>query len=188
MRTAALRRKLICESVPEKALRGERSQARHRHHRRRTCRQVSGVVRGWRELLSLYHKNYVAAGIVFMLHNYATRDRSDRDREKGSWLRLERRRARVGGDGEREKKRLAEEKFFGGWSVRPGNAIRLMNRNNSRAIVLFGSFQLTAAPVAEPSRAGPSRAEPNRRETNAEWRDAQHCFKFLCRANAPRGS
>lgn len=33
-----------------------------------------------RELLSLYRKNYVAAGIVFMLHNYATRDRLDRDR------------------------------------------------------------------------------------------------------------
>lgn len=30
--------------------------------------------------MSLYRKNYVAAGIVFMLHNYATRDRLDRDR------------------------------------------------------------------------------------------------------------
>lgn len=60
------------------------SQAR----RRRTCRPgwrgdagVGGG--GWRELLSLYRKNYVAAGIVFMLHNYATRDRSDSDRGKG---------------------------------------------------------------------------------------------------------
>jgi len=76
---------------------------------------------------------------------------------------MERRRARVGGDGERKKKRLAEEKFFGGWSVRPGNAIRLMNRNNSRAIVLFGSFQLTAAPVA-PNRAELGQAEPSRAE------------------------
>jgi len=74
---------------------------------------------------------------------------------------MERRRARVGGDGERKKKRLTEEKFFGGWSVRPGNAIRLMNRNNSRAIVLFGSFQLTAAPVA-PNRAELGQAEPSR--------------------------
>lgn len=62
-----------------------------------------------------------------MLHNYATRDRPDRDHEEGG-----RGRGEVGGesvaaarhDGERatervEKKRLAEEKFFGGRPVRP---------------------------------------------------------------------
>lgn len=43
-------------------------------------RSVGGMARGWRELLSLYRKNYVVAGIVFMLHNYATRDRPDIDR------------------------------------------------------------------------------------------------------------
>lgn len=115
------------------------------------------------------------AGIVFMLHNYATRDCSDRDREKGGG----------GCDGGRwgKKQRLAEKKFFGGWSARPrraSNAIRLMNRNNSRAVVLFGSFQLTAPflPRFELHWATAKQA-PN---------GATHCFKFLCRANAPRGS
>lgn len=42
---------------------------------------------------------------------------------------------------------LVEEKFFGGWLDRPTDrpTTRLMNRNNSPAIVLFGSFQLTVA-------------------------------------------
>jgi len=60
------------------------------------------------------------------------------------------------------KKRLAEEKFFGGSvgsSGRP-NAIRLMNRNNSRAIVLFGSFQLTVA--SEPGRSERTRERRSR--------------------------
>jgi len=129
-----------------------------------------------RELLSLHRKNYVTAGIVFMLDNYGARARA-RDRIEtalcGEWGA---KRAPGGG-----KKRLAEEKFFGGsvGSSRRPNAIRLMNRNNSRAIVLFGSFQLTVA--SEPGPAS-ERASAGR----AEWRDAGS--KVLYRASARRRS
>lgn len=86
--------------------------------------------------------------------------RSDRDGGKSGWLR----RGTTAGASRgrwREKKSGWPRKFFGGWSARPSNVIRLMNRNNSRAIVLFGSFQLTAAPAA-PNRAGLGQAEPSR--------------------------
>lgn len=155
MRTSALRHKLICESVPEKAL---FSQPRRGEY------AVWPAGLGLPRLLSLYRKNYVARGIVFMLHNYATRDqriggvrlvgRSRGSYEGGGLVSEEeparggagaRRRERVGT--EEEKNRLVEEKFFGGWFDRPTDrpTTRLMNRNNSRAIVLFGSFQLTVA-------------------------------------------
>lgn len=76
---------------------------------------------------------------------HGKRDR-EREREKmivnGVWH---------DGENKSEKKvQLGEEKFFGVWPVgsRERAATRLMNRNNSRAIVLFGSFQLTAAVAA----------------------------------------
>lgn len=73
----------------------------------------------------------------------------------------ERKGGREEGRGWKKIAALAEEKFFGG-RVGPTERERatpsgLMNRNNSRAIVLFGSFQLT---LAEPAR------------KRAEWRDA----------------
>lgn len=133
-------------------------------------------MRGLRELLSLYRKNYVAAGIVFMLHNYATRDRSDRDHHgKGGGSDADAR--------EVEKKRAAGRGKVFRRLVGPteaNNAIRLMNRNNSHAIVLFGSFQLTAA--ASVLYRTKLRCEPNRAKPSRNRRDAWHCFKFLCRA------
>ena len=106
-----------------------------------------------------------------MLHNYATRDQQriegvrSVDRGRGSYEGggLATRRGtsqsrsgwRAGVGTEEEKNRLVEEKFFGGWLDRPTDrpTTRLMNRNNSRAIVLFGSFQLT---VAHPSSSSSS--------------------------------
>lgn len=103
-------------------------------------------------LLSLYRKNYVANGIVFMLHNYATRDQriggcAGVVGMKGVGTRRVSARGKRGGERE-EKKPPGRGKVFR-WLARPTNrptdrpTTRLMNRNNSRAIVLFGSFQLT---------------------------------------------
>lgn len=80
-----------------------------------------------------------------MLHNYATRDWPDRDHEKGGG------RATAGAREVEEKNSGWPRKSFSaaGRLDRGERAShRLMNRNNSRAIVLFGSFQLTAVPTA----------------------------------------
>jgi len=98
-----------------------------------------------RELLSLYRKNYVAAGIVFMLDNYGARDRIETGARNA--------RQGVAKNGWPRKSFSADRR---GRAGRRPNAIRLMNRNNSRAIVLFGSFQLTRF-ASEPDRFGTRR-------------------------------
>lgn len=73
--------------------------------------------------MSLYRKNYVAAGIVFMLHNYATRDRLDRDRRgEGTGWKAGMVVATARNDGERAnrgmEKKSGWKSFSGGWPAR----------------------------------------------------------------------
>jgi len=70
--------------------------------------------------------------------------------------------AQTKGDGKKSGKAGKVFRRLAGPSERASNTIRLMNRNNSRAIVLFGSFQLTHR-----RRIG----EPSRRASRNEWRD-----------------